>query len=79
MKNKNVIDIGKQDTRDIEELFEDSAEGISNMMSLIVEQQNIALALTKLILEYGDKDKKTSKEEVFEIYEDAFDFLKEQI
>ncbi|MDF3034609.1 MAG: hypothetical protein K0R76_1563 [Alphaproteobacteria bacterium] len=79
MKNKNVIDIGKQDTGEIEELFEDSAEGLSTMMSLIVEQQNIALALTKLILEYGDKDKKTSKEEVFEIYEDAFDFLKEQI
>jgi hypothetical protein len=79
MKNKNVIDIGKQDTREIEELFEDSAEGISTMMSLVVGQQNIALGLTKLVLEYGDKDKKTSKEEVFEIYEDAFDFLKEQI
>jgi hypothetical protein len=49
------------------------------MMSLVIGQQNIALGLTKLVLEYGDKDKNIPKEEVFEIYQEAFDFLKEQI
>lgn len=74
MKNKNVIDIG---AGDIEELFENGTEGFAAMMGMIVGQQNVALGLTKLVLEYGPKDK-TSKDEVFEIFEEACEILKEQ-
>jgi hypothetical protein len=79
MKDKNVIGIDDHDIEDTEEFLEDSSAGLSAMMSLVIGQQNIALGLTKLVLEYGDKDKNIPKEEVFEIYEEAFDFLKEQI
>jgi hypothetical protein len=79
MKDKNVIGIDDHDIEDTEEFLEDSSAGLSAMMSLVIGQQNIALGLTKLVLEYGDKDKNIPKEEVFEIYQEAFDFLKEQI
>lgn len=56
---------------------ENGAEAISAITSMIVSQQNTALGLTKLVLEYCIEDK-ISKEELFEIYEEAFDLLKEQ-
>ncbi|MCE3239077.1 MAG: hypothetical protein K0R24_2058 [Gammaproteobacteria bacterium] len=72
MKDQNVTNIG---TENIEELFENGA--FTSMMGIIVGQQNVALGLTKLVLEYGAKEK-TSKEEVFGIFDDACDLLKEQ-
>jgi len=73
MKNLEEVD---------EEIFEEflsenSAEAISAMMKMVTAQQNIALNLTKLILEHCI-DNKISKEEVFDIYEEACDLLKAQ-
>jgi len=70
---KNTID-----TVEFEEFFaENGAEAISAVAGMITSQQNIALGLTKLVLEHCIENK-ISKEELFCIYEEAFDFIKEQ-
>ena len=66
------------DTVNLEDFFaENGAEAISAVTGMIASQQNIALGLTKLVLEHCIENK-ISKEELFEIYDEAFDFLKEQ-
>ena len=56
---------------------ENDAETISAVAGIIASQQNIALGLTKLVLEHCIENK-ISKEELFEIYDEALDFLKTQ-
>ncbi len=73
MNNLNEID---------EEAFEEflsnnSPESFSAMIKMVTVQQNIALNLTKLILEHCVEGK-ISKEEVFGIYEESCDFIKAQ-
>ena len=70
---KNVME-----TVNFEDFFEENgAEAISAITGMISSQQNIALGLTKLVLEHCIENK-ISKEELFEIYDEAFDFLKTQ-
>ena len=70
---KNVME-----TVNFEDFFEENgAEAISAITGMISSQQNIALALTKLVLEHCIENK-ISKEELFEIYDEALDFLKTQ-
>lgn len=71
---KNAIE------KNMEDFFsENGAETIAAMTGMISAQQNIALSLTKLVLEYCVKDDKITKEQVFDIYEEACDLLKEQV
>jgi hypothetical protein len=66
------------DRINFEEIFaENGADAISAVTEMITSQQNIALGLTKLVLEHCVEDK-ISKEELFDIYDEAFDFLKTQ-
>lgn len=66
--------------KNMEDFFsENGAETIAAMTGMISAQQNIALNLTKLVLEYCVKDDKITKEQVFDIYEEACDLLKEQV
>ena len=71
---KNAIE------QNMEDFFsENGAETIAAMTGMISAQQNIAFSLTKLVLEYCVKDDKITKEQVFDIYEEACDLLKEQV
>ena len=66
------------ETLNFEEFFtENGAQAISAVTGMMASQQNVALGLTKLVLEHCVENK-ISKEELFEIYDEAFDFLKEQ-
>lgn len=66
-------------TPDIEDVFSaDSMESIAVMTRMIVTQQRIAVDLTKLVLEHCIESKIT-KEEVFEIYEEASALLRSEI
>ena len=66
------------ETLNFEEFFaENGAQAISAVTGMMASQQNVALGLTKLVLEHC-VESKISKEELFGIYEEAFDFLKEQ-
>ena len=66
------------ETLNFEEFFaENGAQAISAVTGMMASQQNVALGLTKLVLEHCVENK-ISKEELFGIYEEAFDFLKEQ-
>ena len=70
---KNAMDMVN-----FEEFFaENGAQAISAVTGMMASQQNVALGLTKLVLEHCVENK-ISKEELFGIYEEAFDFLKEQ-
>ena len=70
---KNVME-----TVNFEDFFaENDPEAISAVAGMLASQQNIALGLTKLVLEHCVEDK-ISKEELFDIYDEAFDFLKTQ-
>ena len=70
---KNVME-----TVNFEDFFaENDPEAISVVAGMLASQQNIALGLTKLVLEHCVEDK-ISKEELFDIYDEAFDFLKTQ-
>lgn len=71
---KNLIE------KNMEDFFsENGAETIAAMTGMITTQKNIALNLTKLVLEHCVKDDKITKEEVFNIYEEACDLLKGQV
>lgn len=66
------------ETLNFEEFFaENGAQAISAVTGMMASQQNVALGLTKLVLEHCVENK-ISKEELFEIYDEAFDFLKEK-
>ena len=66
--------------KNMENFFsENGAETIAAMTGMIAAQQNTALNLTKLVLEHCVKGDKITKEEVFNIYEEACDLLKEQV
>ena len=62
---------------EFEDFFETDKASISDMMRMVVAQQNVALGLTKLVLEHCAEGP-ISKEEVFQIYDEACDVLKEQ-
>ena len=65
---------------EMEEFFaENGTEAITAMTGLITAQQNIALGLTKLILEHCLKDEQITKEDVFDIYEESCELLKGQV
>lgn len=68
---------------DMEEFFsENSMEAIAAMSGMVSTQQNIALSLTTLVLEHCNKNKLTiqkAQEEVFNIYEEASDLVREQL
>lgn len=72
-----------QDMEEMEEFFsENSMEAIAAMSGMVTTQQNIAFNLTTLILDHCAKNKCTlerAKEEVFEIYEEASDLVREQL
>ena len=70
-----IDDMNEEDG--FEDFFENDKASISDMMRMVVAQQNIALGLTKLVLEHCDESS-ISKEEVFQIYNEACDVLKEQ-
>lgn len=61
-----------------ESFLEDNMDAIAAMTAVMAEQQKTALDLTKLILEHC-KIENLTKEDVFEIYEEASDFLKGQL
>jgi len=58
-------------------LSENGMEALSSLTAMIVAQQNIALGLTKLILE-NCVEEIVSKEEVFEIYGEACDIVRSE-
>lgn len=70
-----IDDINEED--EFEEFFENGKASISDIMRMVAAQQHIALGLTKLVLEHCVEDK-ISKEEVFEIYDEACEFIKKQ-
>ena len=66
------------DKVNFDEFFaENGAEAISALTGMIASQQNVALGLTKLVLEHCIENK-ISKEELFGIYEEVLNFLKQQ-
>ena len=66
--------------KEMEEFFsENGAETIAAMTGLITAQQNIALGLTKLVLEHCFKDEQITKEEVFDLYDESCELLKGQV
>ena len=73
----------KTDIDEMEDFFsENSMEALTAMSGMITTQQNIALNLTSLILEYKSKNNlsiEDAKEEVLSLYEDASDLLREQL
>ena len=62
---------------DIEDISTDNVSAVTAMVGMITTQQGIAVDLTKLVLKHCVKDKIT-KEEVFDIYEEACSLLREQ-
>lgn len=68
---------------EMEEFFsENSMEAIAAMSGMVSTQQNIALNLTTLVLKHKTKNNlstKEAKKEVFEIYEEASDLVREQL
>lgn len=73
----------KKDLDHMEEFFsENSMEAIAAMSGMVNTQQNIALNLTTLVLEHCIKNKltiKAAKKDVFDIYEEASDLVREQL
>jgi len=67
----------------MEDFFsENSMEAIAAMSGMVSTQQNIALNLTNLVFEHRAKNNLTTKEakkEVFEVYEEASDLVREQL
>ncbi|MBA3813566.1 MAG: hypothetical protein H0X26_03615 [Alphaproteobacteria bacterium] len=72
-----------EDRDDMEEFFsENSMEAIAAMSGMVTTQQNIALSLTTLVLGYKENNNfKTAdaKKEVFDLYEEASDLVREQL
>lgn len=67
----------------MEDFFsENSMEAIAAMSGMVTTQQNIALSLTTLILEYKAKNNLTTEDatrEVFGLYEEASDLVRGQL
>jgi Cdc6-like AAA superfamily ATPase len=81
LKGKTMKNIKNFQKPDIEDVFADNIDNINivaAMAGVMTTQQGIAVDLTKLVLEHCVKDKIT-KDEVFEIYTEACDLLREQI
>ena len=58
-------------------LSENGTEALSALTEMVVAQQNVALDLTRLVLEYC-VEWPISKEELFEIYEEACDRVRSE-
>jgi len=64
---------------ELENWFEDNGmEAMETMSELLKTQHQLALELTKLVLEHG-KLEKTSKEEIFNIFKDAAKLMAKQM
>lgn len=64
---------------EMEQWFEDNGmDSIEVMASFIKVQQQMALELTKLVLEHC-KDEKRNKDQVFEIFKDATKIVQSQM
>jgi hypothetical protein len=64
--------------QDVDAFFAENIDTVAAMAGMMVTQQGVAVNLTKLVLEHCVEGKVT-KEEVFDIFEEAFDLLKEEM
>lgn len=73
-----VVKHNKNELLKFEEFFsENGVEAIGAMTELMASQQQIAIGLTQLVLEYSEK--KYTKDEIFKTFKDACDLLKQEI
>jgi RNAse (barnase) inhibitor barstar len=76
MANKQELDF-------MEDFFaENGVDALSAMSEMLSTQQNIALNLTKIVFEHRAKSNistQEAKKEVFAVYEEASDVVKDQL
>ena len=73
MKINLAVDISPEDFFD-----ENSVEIVETMMDVVKFQQQAAIDLTQLVLEYC-KEEKITKSYVFDVFEEAMNILKTQM